>query len=67
MLYKERVFNTLERDIVLLNTCVLSLDKHAITAEVMKRNLEQIKEDLEQISLLVGRESERKYTNVQLQ
>jgi len=63
MLYKTRVLQILETDLQILTSSILSLDKHAITADVMKRNLEKVREDLEQLNALVGREAETKYTN----
>ncbi len=67
MLYKNRVLETLEIDLQIVTSSILSLDKHAITPEKLKENLEKIKLDLEQLSSLVNRESEKKYTLTNLQ
>lgn len=67
MLYKKRVLETLELDLQILTSSILSLDKHAITPEKLKENLERIKDDLENLSSLVNRESEKIYTHTQLQ
>lgn len=67
MLYKNRVLEILEIDLQIVTSSILSLDKHAITPEKLKENLERIKADLENLSSLVGRESEKKYTLTQLQ
>ncbi len=58
MLYKQRVLTTFEKDITILTTSIISLDKHAITPENMKRNLIKVREDLEQLQTLVNRESD---------
>lgn len=67
MLYKNRVLETLEIDLQIVTSSILSLDKHAITPEKLKENLEKIRDDLENLSSLVNRESEKKYTLTQLQ
>ena len=67
MLYRNRVLAILEIDLQIVTSSILSLDKHAITPEKLKENLERIKDDLENLSSLVNRESEKKYTLKQLQ
>lgn len=67
MLYKKRVLDILEVDLQIVTSSILSLDKHAITPEKLKENLEKIKADLENLSSLVDRESEKQYTRVELQ
>lgn len=58
MLYKQRVLTTFEQDIAILNSSVIALDKHAITPEQMKRNLDKVKSDLETLMTLVNREAD---------
>ena len=67
MLYKNRVLETLEIDLQIVTSSILSLDKHAITPEKLKENLEKIQADLENLTSLVNRESEKKYTLTNLQ
>lgn len=67
MLYKKRVLEILEIDLQIVTSSILSLDKHAITPEKLKENLENLKADLENLSSLVDRESEKQYTLTQLQ